>query len=441
MDHIVLKPGQRFISRPGDSVRVNSVIENGFSITIEDNNIRVYDRSRAVGAPNGLAGMVPTACVIPGLGVYSITYWDDVPERGDNRYHLQSLWFDSTFEDQGAHWTDLTVATAPPLWGTTSQQKNPIAYVDTSRNTEIVLWNSTLRLGGGTGDVMGHWYSRSPNQEAGVDNLTSVAGLDNQAWSGEFSNAVGYYSPADDTHHVIFIREANWHILELFWTGNSRVQQGGDLSGHALGDPAPGANSLGSAFIGAQGVNIVLYRGDDSHIHSLYWKGTDDPRHDNLSYIAGTPLARRYAFSPHYSPDPVGYYTAHNDTHQVVYRGVDEHLYELYWQGNERVIGWDITDRTTGAPLASYPVCNFTAYYSAGTNTKHVIYVTDDNHLHDITWPPGRPDTVRTEHFDLTTLGLPALAHGRPAAFTIEGPNTQHVAYRGGDNHIYEVIW
>jgi hypothetical protein len=29
----------------------------------------------------------------------------------------------------------------------------------------------------------------------------------------------------------------------------------------------------------------------------------------------------------------------------------------------------------------------------------------------------------------------------RPAAFTVEGPNTQHVAYRGTDQHIYEVRW
>jgi hypothetical protein len=33
------------------------------------------------------------------------------------------------------------------------------------------------------------------------------------------------------------------------------------------------------------------------------------------------------------------------------------------------------------------------------------------------------------------------LAADRPTAFTVEGANTQHVAYRGTDNHIYEVFW
>jgi hypothetical protein len=261
--------------------------------------------------------------------------------------------------------------------------------------------------------------------------------------AGYFRSSVGYYSPADDTHHVIFIDSEKIHAHELYWTGVSDAQDGGDLIGSASGSPAPRVNSLGSAFIGAQDYNTVLYRGYDNHIHSLYWKGSNSPGHDNLSYIAGTPLAKQYIYFPQYSPDPVGYYTAHNDTYQVVYRGNDDHLYELYWQGNERVIGWDITDRTTGAPLANYSVCNFTAYYSAVTNTKHVIYVTGDGHLHDITWAPGRPDTVRTEHFDLTTLTNPPLhpVRGKPAAFTIEGPNTQHVVYRGDDNHIYEVIW
>jgi hypothetical protein len=76
-------------------------------------------------------------------------------------------------------------------------------------------------------------------------------------------------------------------------------------------------------------------------------------------------------------------------------------------------------------------------YYSAGTNTKHVFYATTDGQLHEIWWVPGggTPAYVNlTERF-----GAPPAADW-PAAFTVEGPNTQHVAYRGTDNHIYEVI-
>src|SRR5919108_4560714 len=429
----VLKPRQRFIPSPGVAISVNSAIENGYSITVELGNTRVEDRSGNAGAPNGLAGMVPTACVLPGLGVYSITYCADVPGRPYwDRYHLIALWRDRF----GSHSTDLTRNTSAS--NHTHEVKNPFAYVDTTRNTEIVLWNALI--GAPVADVMANYYIR--DDRVGLDNLTFVAGQNGSAF--DYRQAVGYYRPADDTHYVFFIGTGGqWPLHELWWTGVSPVQYGGNLSASASPGPTPPADAQGSAFIGSQGTNIVLYRGQDSHIHSLYWKGNDRIGWDNLSGVAGTPLAKRYGFLPVYSPDPVGYYTAHNDTHQVVYRGQDDHLYELYWEGNAPVVGWDITDRTPGAPVARYNVCNFSAYYSAGTNTKHVIYVTEDYHLHDIAWTPGRPDSVRPEHFDLTTLTSPPLppARGRPATFTVEGPNTQHVAYRGSDNHIYEVIW
>jgi hypothetical protein len=184
---------------------------------------------------------------------------------------------------------------------------------------------------------------------------------------------------------------------------------------------------------------LIVYYGIDRHIHSLYWKEAgSDIGHDDLSGVAGTPLAVNYSFTPFYSPDPVGYYTYHNDIHQVVYRGEDDYLYELSWAGVEAARGWDLTAQTPGAPAAKYNVCNFSAYYSFGTNTKHVIYLTEDYHLHDISWTPG---SVTPTHVDLTTrFGLPP-ARGRPATFSLERPNTQHVAFRGGDNHIYELIW
>ena len=46
---------------------------------------------------------------------------------------------------------------------------------------------------------------------------------------------------------------------------------------------------------------------------------------------------------------------------------------------------WDLTTAAVGAPsTASDPA----AYYSAGSNTKHVIYRSADGHLNDIWWVP-----------------------------------------------------
>ena len=40
---------------------------------------------------------------------------------------------------------------------------------------------------------------------------------------------------------------------------------------------------------------------------------------------------------------------------------------------------------------------------------------------------------------DLTLMGLARRAIDKPAAFTVEGPNTQHVIYRIADNEIREI--
>ena len=96
------------------------------------------------------------------------------------------------------------------------------------------------------------------------------------------------------------------------------------------------------------------------------------------------------------------------------------------------VVGWNLT-AAAGAPGA---VGTPAAYYSAGTHTKHVVYRAADGGLHEVWWVPGGGIPV---HVDLTAAyGAPPAADD-PAAFTVEGPNTQHVTYRGTDQHIYEV--
>jgi hypothetical protein len=96
------------------------------------------------------------------------------------------------------------------------------------------------------------------------------------------------------------------------------------------------------------------------------------------------------------------------------------------------------TVSATGAPAeAPAPV----AYYSAGTDTNHVVYRSADRHLHDLSWVPGG----RLRYVDLTLGALAPLAAQKlrdtPTAFTIEGPNTQHVVYRDTDGLIHEIRW
>jgi hypothetical protein len=176
-----------------------------------------------------------------------------------------------------------------------------------------------------------------------------------------------------------------------------------------------------TAFVGSADFNWVIYRSADHHIRGLAWKfgGTIA---DDLSGVASAPPP---------AGDPVGYYTAHDDTHQVIYRDAHQDLWELFWQGSATVQARNLTASTPGAVAATGTPA---AYYSAGTNTHHVIYRTELGLLHDIGWQT-RNSTPQLS--DRTIVHAPSPS-ARLAGFTVEGPNTQHVAYRGDDNHIHE---
>ncbi len=170
---------------------------------------RLVDCSGEMGAPDGLPGMVPTACVIPGLRTYSIVYCDNIDRGvGGTWFHLHSLWTDSEGRN---HWTDLTDR-ANRKASNKEGIKNPLAFVDTTRNVEIVLWNSNFfpvsndeEEAAPRGDVWDHYYSRSENL-IDAENLTFVAGVGDKASAGVDRQAVGFYHDAgNDINHVIFV--------------------------------------------------------------------------------------------------------------------------------------------------------------------------------------------------------------------------------------------
>ena len=373
----------------GVTVRVLSALAGGISVRIEDPSHHLVDRSAEFHTP-AAAGR-PAVWLIPGPGVQDIGY-------RDTSGSLHELWRDA---QGGTGTTNLTQNAGAPL-----ATGSPYGYVNTNLNQTILLF----RDGGGVVRSL-YWTTGA----VGTDNLSGTAGAPIAA-----GDPVGYYHAALDTHHVIY-RLSNGHFQELWWTGDSPVQGGGDLTASASAPPSAGAPS---AFVDGSGVHIVVYRSGDGVIRDLYWT-TAAVAGENLSGTAGTPNA---------AGDPVAYYTSHDDTHQVAYVGQDGHLWELYWAGTTPVVGWDLSLPSGAPPGTGTPA----AYYSAGTNTKHVFYRSGDGQLHEIWWVPGGGVP---SHVNLTAAyGLPPAADD-PAALTIDGPNTQHVIFRGNDGHIYEVQW
>ncbi|HKP62985.1 MAG TPA: trypsin-like serine protease [Polyangiales bacterium] len=371
-----------------DATKVSAYVPWIESFIGAQTQYRYVPRSSASGAPAAQGS--PSGIWFPAQSVTNVVY-------RDGNGHLRELW-----QQGGNIGTGDLSANA----GAVNAAGDPTSYL--ADGYEIALYRGTNN----------QVYSLYWNTGAvGRDGLSEAARAPRAA-----GNPVGYVTP-DGWNHVIY-RTEDSSLEELWWYG-AGAPGAGNLTSvakapKAKGDPSPYANT-------ATGENIVPYRGTDNHIHVLYWY-TGAVGHDDLSAAAGSPLA---------ASNPFGYYRANDNSHQIAYRGTDNHIHELWWVGDGAVQWLDLT-AASGAPLAN-AATEITGYYSAGTNTKHIFYRTNDGHLHEIWWYPGYPSHY---HVDLTVeTPAPLAADSKPTSFTVEGPNTHHLVYRGTDNAIHEIRW
>jgi hypothetical protein len=373
--------------RYGASVRT-AVVQAWHEVGIAGDPLHI-ERSRPFGAPKAVGA--PSGIVFPALGVTDVVY-------RDAQGRLHELWQQGS-ESGTSNLTQLA-------GNATRAAGDPRPYIATTDGLLVALYRGT------DGHVHSLYWSTGP---VGHDALSRTAGAPRAA-----GNPAGYVQK--DGTNVVIYRSGDGHLHSLWWTGtNAPVTE--DLTAPsgatpAAGDPAPYINTN-------TGENIVAYRGTDKHIHTMYWT-TGAVGHDDLSGFAGSPQA---------AGDPVAYYTGHNDAHQVTYRSRNGHLHELWWVGNNPVSGWDLTAAAAGAPPAA---SNPAVYYIAGNNTKHVIYRSANGHLNEIWWIPGGGIPA---HVDVTLAAFAPLAVDVPSAFTVVGPDSQHVIFRGTDGQIHEIRW
>jgi hypothetical protein len=257
-----------------------------------------------------------------------------------------------------------------------------------------------------------YWLGSS----SGHENLSGSAGAPPAA-----GNPAALFVPDTATHHVIY-RSGDGHLHVVWW-------QGGDPAGHdditALSAAPKAVGDVSPYYATSSREHYMVYRGTDGHVHDIHWRVETPAQHENLSGVAGTPLA---------AGDPVAYHIPQLDLHQFTYLAVDGRLYEIYCFGAQAVQGWDLL-LAAGAPDAvvnSDPV----AYYHAPTNTKHVIYRGANDHLYDLQWVPNVSNPRRV---DLTLMGLADRSASKPAACVALG-NDQSVVYRSADNQIHEIL-
>jgi hypothetical protein len=190
----------------------------------------------------------------------------------------------------------------------------------------------------------------------------------------------------------------------------------------ALLAPRAGAGDLGVYVRGA--VSSVVYRGVDNDIHEI-WQGVGLSQFGDLSALTGAPAA---------AGTPAGYVRSDN-VDAVLYRGFDNHIYELALVTDpiSHTVAWQSGDLSalTGAPAAA----GDPAGYVRSDNVDAVLYRGFDNHIYELSldpligsWQPG----------DLSALtGAPAAA-GDPAGY-VRYDNVNSVLYRGSDRDIYEI--
>ena len=90
-------------------------------------------------------------------------------------------------------------------------------------------------------------------------------------------------------------------------------------------------------------------------------------------------------------------------------------LIELFWQGANATIGWNITEAAAPSippgSYAGYSATDPLGFYNAASQTKHVIYE-HNGFLRELSWTLG---TLTPRFKDLTIAGVaPALAEDLP---------------------------
>jgi hypothetical protein len=170
----------------------------------------------------------------------------------------------------------------------------------------------------------------------------------------------------------------------------------------------------------------VVYRGKDNDIHEIWQRRGQDWKN-------GGALNER-AHGPEADGQPFGYAWSDDDTQHILYRGTDNQVHELWQRPGQ---GWQhggaLSHAAGGPPASSDPY----GYVWVADRTQHVVYRGNDNHIHELWQRLGQ----HWAHGGVLSRDTHApLAAGNPVGLAWEKDGTQHLIYRGADDHIHELF-
>jgi hypothetical protein len=230
----------------------------------------------------------------------------------------------------------------------------------------------------------------------------------------------GYLPPTGGFQNIVY-RDAQGRLIELWRDGNGATGTG-NLT-HAAHN-APGASGDPYVYVEASTrTQIVLYRGFDGHVNSLYWS-TGDVGYDHLSSSVGAPKA---------VGNPTGYFEAATNTNHVAYRKEGGNLHELWWTGQGAVDHADITAQSPGALKANGDPSTM---LDTARGDHIVLYRATDGHIHSLYWSTGP-----IGHENLSGFARAPKAAGDPHAYYTPHNDMKQIVYRGIDKQIHELWW
>jgi hypothetical protein len=117
----------------------------------------------------------------------------------------------------------------------------------------------------------------------------------------------------------------------------------------------------------------------------------------------------------------------HGAVNVVVYRGADNHVYELALKSGS---GWqlsDITKATSAPPAVGNPFVS-----DSNDGDTSVVYRSADGHIYELAW------SDQSASWALNVLWATPSAAGDPVGYNRSG-GVAAVVFRGSDGHIYEL--
>lgn len=260
-------------------------------------------------------------------------------------------------------------------------------------------------------DTSGHldetW--RSPSG-MGTTDLTA-----NARAPGAQGNPFFYFDPTGN-QVVLLYRGGDSHIHSLYWMF-------GNVGHDLLTGSAPKTAGDPAGWMSNDGFHHVTYRTSNGHLHELWWQGAGAVGHGDLTATGGFVAA---------AGDPWPYYDTIRGNNIVTFRGTDGHIRSLYW-GATLALGQDDLSGAARAPTAAGDPF---AWSTAADDSNHVVYRAGNGHVHELVWFGG--GAVRNR--DLTALSGAPTAVGNVSGGYNRHDNTQHVIFRAGDGTLHE-LW